>query len=503
MINSLGEVVIPDSTWTNWQVHIPKSIITDSLYEGFVYGFIFEETKSICIVDDPLYFSSERVVGYIGTSAPVWPQSVIEKYSKTTFFTGKFTDHIIEGYVISNNSAFGAHPKEARENCVKSVADVLEIMQARELEEVGRVTIIPYSINNTVQDSAEYWNAYVPDSILSDPMFCGAIYGNCLQNSVFIFDTVKFPEKKNEKYRIGYIIGNSDDISAAIAVLRNDGSDIIVGEFIDSKLRLRLQNEGTHSDGTGWKDEEYTRIVIHKREKQDSLTSEEIAALKFHYSFDIRVYPDNEGTTLIPTEPEASVLHANSLTNSDYFKPGNIINQDGTCLNPEDLAVEGSSTENAIEALRNQFVGGNETDDIGFKPVDATIEPWAVPFWSMDSILAQIHQTNSDSISRNYKDLLKLIREFPIFDHIGDQLCIRLMDIESIKDALRIFPDSFVKIVADYYAEKYQTVINSEIMIDQCASQDFAAGLQLLKKLHDEGFITCETVNTVDSLQKC
>lgn len=85
MINSLGEVVMPDSTWTNWQVHIPKSIITDSSYEGIVYGFIFEETKSICIVDDPLYFSPERVVGYIGTSAPVWPQSVIERYSKTTF----------------------------------------------------------------------------------------------------------------------------------------------------------------------------------------------------------------------------------------------------------------------------------------------------------------------------------------------------------------------------------------------------------------------------------
>lgn len=71
MINSLGEVVMPDSTWTNWQVHIPKSIITNSSYEGFVYGFIFEETKSICIVDDSLYFSSERVVGYIGTSAPI------------------------------------------------------------------------------------------------------------------------------------------------------------------------------------------------------------------------------------------------------------------------------------------------------------------------------------------------------------------------------------------------------------------------------------------------
>lgn len=334
-------------------------------------------------------------------------------------------------------------------------------------------------------------------------MFCGGIYGECQQNSVFIFDTVKFPERKNKKDRIGYIIGNSDDTLTSIAALRNDGNDIIVGEFTDSELRLRLQNEGTHADGTGWKDEEYTRIVIYKREESNSLTGEVIAALKFQHSFDIRVYPDNEGTTLIPAEPETSVLHANSLTNSDYFKPGNIINQDGTCLNPEDLAVEGSSTENATEALRNQPAGGNETDDMGFKPVDATIEPWTVPFWSMDSILAQIHQTDLDSISRNYKDLLKLIREFPIFEHIGDQLCIRLMDIESIKDALRIFPDSFVKIVADYYAEKYQTVINSEIMIDQCASQDFAAGLQLLKKLHDEGFITCETVNTVDSLQKC
>lgn len=80
---------------------------------------------------------------------------MIERYSKTTFFTGKFTDHIIEGYVISNNSAFGAHPKKARESCVKSVADVLEIMQARELEEVGRATVIPYLKINTAKESAE------------------------------------------------------------------------------------------------------------------------------------------------------------------------------------------------------------------------------------------------------------------------------------------------------------------------------------------------------------
>lgn len=458
MINSLGEVVMPDSTWTNWQVHIPKSLITDSSYEGIVYGFIFEETKSICIVDDPLYFSSERVVGYIGTSAPVWPQSVIEKYSKTTFFTGKFTDHIIEGYVISNNSAFGAHPKKTRENCVKSVADVLEIMQARELEEVGRATIIPYLIINTAKDSAEYWNAYVPDSILSNPMFCGAIYGNCLQNSVFIFDTVKFPEKKNEKYRIGYIIGNSDDTSAAIAVLRNDGSDIIVGEFIDSKLRLRLQNEGTHADGTGWKDEEYTRIVIHKREESDSLISEEIAALKFRLSPDIEVYVDNEGTILIPADSEASVLHTNSPTNSDYFKPSNIINQDGTCLNPEDLAVKGSSTENAIEALRNQLVGGNETDDIGFKPVDLLIEPWFTPDWvNLDATV--LFYENSDEFQKEewlefYKKLKEWVIECPtILDIANSMEGLWWGDTSRVRDISQTLPAKILSYVIAHHAD--------------------------------------------------
>ena len=52
-------------------------------------------------------------------------------------------------------------------------------------------------------------------------------------------------------------------------------------------------------------------------------------------------------------------------------------NQDGAVLNPEvpmsDPAVEGSSTENATETLRNQPAGGNETDDIGFKPVDKAV----------------------------------------------------------------------------------------------------------------------------------
>lgn len=152
MINSLGEVVMPESDWTNWQIHVPESLLTFSTYVGFVHGFIFTDTKSICIVDDPLYFSPERIVGYIGTSAPVWPNSVSENYSKNIFFTGRFADEKIEGYVISNNTAFGAHPLTAHTNNLKSLPELLEIIQARELEEIGKATIIPYSLNNIVHD---------------------------------------------------------------------------------------------------------------------------------------------------------------------------------------------------------------------------------------------------------------------------------------------------------------------------------------------------------------
>lgn len=467
MINSLGEVVMPDSTWTNWQVHIPKSIITNSSYEGFVYGFIFEETKSICIVDDPLYFSSERVVGYIGTSAPVWPQSVIEKYSQTTFFTGKFTDHIIEGYVISNNSAFGTHPKEARESCVKSVTDVLEIMQARELEEVGRATIIPYLIINTDKDCAEYWHAYVPDSILSNPMFCGEIYGECRQYSVFVFDTVKFPEKKNEKYRIGYIIGNSDDISAAIAVLRNNGNDIIVGEFIDSKLRLRLQNEGIHSDGTVWRDEEYTRIIIHKREKQDSLISEEIAALKFRLSSDIEVYVDNEGTTLIPAEPEASV---NSPTNGDYFKPSNTINQDGAFLNPAD-PMSASSLANGD----------------GFKPVDLLIKPWFTPNWAnLDAAI--LFYENSDEFQKEewlefYKKLKEWVIECPtILDIANSMEGLWWGDASRVRDISQTLPAKILSYVITHHTD-----------YELYDAHEFVSALSLLAALLNNHIIRLDT----------
>lgn len=494
---------MPDSTWTNWQIYFPESLMTDSSYVGLVYGFIFEETKSICIVDDSLYFSPERIVGYIGTSAPVWPHSVIEKYSKTTFFTAKFTNHIIEGYVISNNFAFGACPKNARKNRVKSVADILEIIQVRELEEIGKSTIIPYSINNTVNDSAEYWNAYVPDSILSNPMFCGGIYGECQHNSVFIFDTIKFPEKKNEKDRIGYIIGEGDDITASITVLRNDGNDIIGGEYIDSRLRLRLQNEGTHSDGTGWKEEEYTRIVIHKREESDSLMDEEVAALKFHLTFVSEVYPNNEDTTRIPTDSDEEVIPISSATNSDCFKPCNPENIEGIYnqfVESDNYMIKQDGT---VINLADPMSVSSLVVDGGFEPVDAIIEPWFVPFWSMDSILEQIQQTDSESVSRMYRNLLELTKEFPIFEYIGKKLCIRLMDIESIKEALKIFPDGFVRMVADCYAEKHQTVINSRITVDQDAADDFVVGLQLLKKLHSAGFITCETVNTVDGSQKC
>ena len=27
MVNSLGEVVMPQSDWTNWQIHVPESLL--------------------------------------------------------------------------------------------------------------------------------------------------------------------------------------------------------------------------------------------------------------------------------------------------------------------------------------------------------------------------------------------------------------------------------------------------------------------------------------------
>ena len=443
MVNSLGEVVMPQSDWTNWQIHVPESLLADSTYVGFVYGFIFTDTKSICIVDDSLYFSPERIVGYIGTNAPVWPDSVIDNYTKNVFFTGKFVVDKIEGYIISSNSAFGAHPISARERCSRSLEGLLEKIQARKLEEIGRATIIPYSINNTVNSRTEYWDAYVPDSILSNPMFFGAVYGRCLNNSIFIYDTIKYPEMKTEKVRIGCIHGNGGNTAAAISSLRIDGNDIIVGEYVDSILRLRLIDEGINLDGTCWQEQEYTHIVVHKREESSSLIDEELAELKFQLSSMPEIYPNNEGTILVSPDSEEDTILASSFPN-----------------------------------------------DGGFIPVDAIIEPWFAPFWSMDSILEQIHQTNSVSISTMYRDLLELIKEFPIFEYIGDKLGIRLMDIESIKETLKIFPEDFVRMVADYYAEKHNIIHpNGIITTSQDAAEDFISGFQLLKKLKNGGFI--------------
>lgn len=439
MINSLGEVVMPESDWTNWQIHVPESLLTDSTYVGFVHGFIFTDTKSICIVDDPLYFSPERIVGYIGTSAPVWPNSVSENYSKNIFFTGRFADEKIEGYVISNNTAFGAHPLTAHTNNLKSLPELLEIIQARELEEIGKATIIPYSLNNIVHDCEKSWIANVPESILSNPGFCGAIYGMCRDNSIFVYDTITFPEWIEEKNRIGVIWGEAGDTAAKISMLRWDGNDIIEGEYIDSILRLRLIDEGINSDGTCWDKQEHTRIVIHKRQEEGDSTHEAVAALRFQLSTTHDIIEDFDGTVLNPADP----MSASSLANGD-----------------------------------------------GFKPVDAIIEPWFTPFWSFDSILEQIHQTNSVSISRMYRDLLELIKEFPIFEYIGDKLGVRLMDIESIKEALKIFPEDFVRMVADYYAEKHKIIlIDGNTTTSQDAASDFISGIQLLKKLTNDGHI--------------
>lgn len=84
----------------------------------------------------------------------------------------------------------------SRISALNTLESFLEKIQARELEEIGRATIIPYSINNTVNDNNESWNAYVPNSILSNPGFCGVVYGECSNNSIFIYDTLKFSEMK-------------------------------------------------------------------------------------------------------------------------------------------------------------------------------------------------------------------------------------------------------------------------------------------------------------------
>ena len=191
-------------------------------------------------------------------------------------------------------------------------------------------------------------------------------------------------------------------------------------------------------------------------------------------------------------------MSAFSLANGDGFKP-------------VDKAADDSSTADAIAVLRNQLAGGGETmvnqdgtvlnpadpmsasslaNGDGFTPVDAIIEPCFSPFWSFDSILEQIHQTNSVSISRMYRDLLELIKEFPIFEYIGDKLGVRLMDIESIKKALKIFPEDFVRMVADYYAEKHKIIlIDGNTTTSQDAASDFISGIQLLKKLTNDGHI--------------
>lgn len=351
MINSLGEVVMPDYTWTNWQVYIPESLITDSTYAGLVYGFIFEETKSICVVDDLSYFFPEKVVGYIGTNAPVWSATVAKNYKRTVFFTGRYTDDKIEGYIISNNSAFGAYPLATHERALNTLESFLEKIQARELEEIGRATIIPYSINNIVIDNNKSWNVYVPKSILSNPIFCGDVYGKCSNNSVFIYDTLKFPEMKAEKDRIGYICGNSDNIAAAISCLRNDGNDIIIGEYVDSILRFYLASEGVNPDGTCWNEEEYTYMVIHKREESNSLTDEAVAGLIFQLSETCEIHPNNDAIAALRNE-----LAGGGET---------MVNNDGTALNPAEPSPYAT-----------------ECTDIGFEPVDACIEPWYIPFWN-------------------------------------------------------------------------------------------------------------------------
>ena len=302
---------------------------------------------------------------------------------------------------------------------------------------------------------------------------------------------------KTEKERIDRIIGNGGDIAAAISCLRNDGNDIIIGEYVNSILRFRLASEGTNPDGTGWK-EEYTRVVIHKREESNSLTDEAVAVLKFHLASGIGTNPNNEGVILISPDVERNPIPIASPPSGDDFKSvdsdvivgdfksdKHIIRQDGTVQNPVD-PMSPSSLANGD----------------GFELVDAIIEPWFAPFWNMDSILVAIQRTDSVSITRMYSNLLELIKEFPIFEYIGEKIGVRLMDIESIKEVLKVFPEEFVRMVANFFAEKHQCVINGKITVDQDAADDFVAGLHLLEKLLNAGFITFEAEKAIDEPAK-
>ena len=141
------------------------------------------------------------------------------------------------------------------------------------------------------------------------------------------------------------------------------------------------------------------------------------------------------------TETGASVPHANSPTNSDDFKPSNIIDRDGTVLNPADPM--------AASSLAN----GD-----GFKPVDPIIEPWFIPDWAnLDATI--LFYENSDELYKEkwlefYKELKEWVIECPsILDIANSMEQLWWGDASQVRDISKTLPARILSYLITHHAD--------------------------------------------------
>lgn len=289
--NSFEIEMIKSSKSALWKIYCPESILNNSNYTGSLYGYVFDGTFSVLILDHPLYQRDELVIGFIEADDYPYPEYSSNKY----FLSGKYEDGCLVLYLLYENFYFTGtirwkdyHLDPNATEYDISVVEMRTILDSNLRRVCYSTKVTSYQNltkwNEIIERKVDEWRIQIPQSIISNIDFDGAIFGNYQKRSrrVFIFDTVTFPEKKDDSKMIGYIHGKTGTSIAKLRVALQCDDFYISGEFDNSVLSLSIgDNSIKLSDRTFLNKEGFYRVLLHIRKACSRIIDEDEEELRF------------------------------------------------------------------------------------------------------------------------------------------------------------------------------------------------------------------------------
>lgn len=278
----------------SWKIYCPESITNNSNYNGPLYGYIFDETFSVLILDHPSYQRDDLIIGFIEADDYPYPHHSSNK----CFLSGKYEESQLVLYLLYDNFYFTGtirwkdyHLDPNATEYDISVVEMRTILDSNLSRVCYSTKVTSYQDlskwNKIIERKVDEWHIQIPQSIISNIDFDGAIFGDYQQNSrkVFIFDTVTFPEKIDDSKMIGYIHGKNctSIVSSAELGAALYGYFYISGEFENSVLNFSIWNSSfKFSDGTLLNNKEgFYRVVLQVRQTCASVSDEDEEELQF------------------------------------------------------------------------------------------------------------------------------------------------------------------------------------------------------------------------------